>query len=200
MNRLWFILIILLMAGSVQAASIQYFLPTGDVTGANEVGFDPTPIHGVVNLPEPVSAIIWPPPSGCSVGKPDWTRITDPSAVTAAGIGMIVKPTVIVFTTSSPLLTGCHQVTGWPQLRALVETTIINAVKANELVMALNELNVATFVRCPATDVTAPCVSARADMASLNTSYPLATPLSTFLGQVVDLRNDAVALKTAQGW
>lgn len=182
---------------------IQYRLPVGAPTDGWVTAVRDTPPsiestegYGIVTLTGiAVADIVWPTPVAGCLGKPEWTRVTDPSNVTVAGEGMALRVGLVFFTTTSPLLPGCHLVSGWSQLRTLVEGTVIAAVQANDLMLTLNQLNVAAQVRCPGATGGATCDSVRASMATLNGSYPSPAVLNTFLSQVVTLRSSAITFR-----
>src|SRR5262245_33710709 len=80
-----------LSAGMAQAVDVQYLLSNGNVSGVSDTPIPNVENHGVVTLIGTASQIVWPVPSGCTVGHPEWSRITDPNNVTLAGGGIGIR-------------------------------------------------------------------------------------------------------------
>jgi hypothetical protein len=200
------ILIVLLVVGAsrVHAVDIQYLLSNGTVTGVQRDG-DPqigeVPDHGVVTVAGTASQILWPVPGGCSVGRPEWSRITDPDTVTLAGGGMAVRIGLVVFSTTSSLLMGCHQVSNLAQLNALYRQVMVDVITSYGFLGALNEVSVGVRETCPGATGGGPaCDTARGNLATLNRDRPGAAGVANFTTDLVTLRTDKCAFQAAQGW
>lgn len=206
MTSLRTILLILLLASSSMAADIQYDLATGDVTGVRDEPIPVVPGHGVVSIPEAASAIQWPHPAGCTSAEinPGWVRLTDPGSVDVTGAGMALRPEVepFLFTTTSPLLPGCHVVGRWQELKRLYEETIVAAVEDLDLVNAIGVLNTWKSVRCvsPGDDSNQNCIDWAAQMSTINQRLPGRGQGITTATDIATLITDAFAFKTAKGW
>jgi hypothetical protein len=211
MRRGLLVLLLLGLPTWAWAVDIQYHHPIpgdGRVSAVSDAPLGSVTGYGLETLTGVTAAdLVWPVPTGqpantsCGIGQAHWTQITTPGSVTAAGGGMAVRPGLLLFKTTSSLLPGCHEVSSWQTLRSLVESTVITAVQNYDaLVLTLNALNVMAQVRCPGATGGVTCDSVRASMATLNSTYPTAAQLNTFLAQVVTLRADALQFKTANGW
>jgi hypothetical protein len=124
--------LLLMLSVGAEAASIQYLNNInggtgGEVTACTNNGIAPVPGYGVVVLTEMCSQIVWPVPNGCPAGKLEWTRVTNPSAVTAAGAGMAVRTGFTFFQTTSTLMEVCTPVNTKRDLNLLVDEAIIKA-------------------------------------------------------------------------
>jgi hypothetical protein len=186
------------------AVDIQRLLSNGNVAGVSDSQIPEVPGHGVVTVSGTASQIVWPVPAGCSVGHPEWSRITDPDQVTLDGGGLAVRPGLVFFSTSSPLLTGCHQVSSLAQLNTLYRQVMIDTVAQYGFLGALNEVAVVVLKRCPdpippATS-TPNCTTARANMDILDNDYPGAGGVAQATTDLVTLRTDKCAFQAAQGW
>jgi hypothetical protein len=184
-----------------QAVDIQYVLTTGNVTGVSETPIPNIEGYGVATITgQPASAIIWPVPSGCSTGQPDWSRVSDPDTVAVDGTGFAVRPEVLVFHTTSTLLPGCHRVSGVAALNALYRRVMIDTIASFEFLGALNEVSVGVREACPGTTGGTNCDTARANLALLNADRPGTAGTANFTTQLVTLRTDKCAFQAAQGW
>ena len=112
--RIVLIITLCLMPLTAQAAWLQFDPTTGNVTGIDDV---PRPAEGrdVVEFPGVTATdFAWPVPSGCAAGEPSWTRVVNRALVEASDLaGLAIRPDVLLFTTTSTLLPGCHRVHGW---------------------------------------------------------------------------------------
>lgn len=197
------IIVFVLLSSVAWAGAIQYDPVTGEVTGASDGPIRPTAGREVIEIPESVSAIQWPIPSGCAAGQALWTQITNPSAVTVSGSGMGVRPDLIIFTTTSTLLTGCHPVPSWSALRRLYRQTIANVVvgasdEEAQMIQVLNDVQLWVMRRCPESVGSANCMTSRANMVTMDSDYRGAGQAADLTTQLVTLRNDVNAFKTAQ--
>lgn len=197
---LYGVLVILMYPWTLLAASLQYNLSTSFVITASNETIAAATGYDIITIAEPVSAIVWPVPSGCSVGQADWTRITDAGGVSAAGAGMAVRTDLFWFTSSSTLLTGCHQVESWADLKKIVEAAIAGGIDGFDFFRPLAHFKGATEKKCPSGNNSPACVAARASQATLEASFPSEAELDALLAQAATLRTESIAFKSARGW
>jgi hypothetical protein len=170
---LWFLLV-LLLAMPAWAVNIQYLLSDGRVTGVSDMSLNTPPGHGLVTLPGATAAeIVWPVPPGCPVGDSTWSRVTNPAGVTVGGAGLAVRPGLILFSTTSPLLpTGCHPVSSWSQLRTLMNEAIVKGVPEGGVVGALNYHFGWHDARCAGAETNQNCIDWKVNLDQMLTAYP----------------------------
>lgn len=201
--------LIISLASHLSAASLQYDLATGDVTAARDAPIPEVSGYGVVTIPEPVASIQWPLPVGCAVSnvRYQWVTITNASLVDVTGAGMAIRAAIVpfLFSTSSTLLTGCHYVGSWSQLRRLYRQTIAQVVVGAsddeaEMIAALNDVQLWVMRRCPESVGSANCITARGNLLTMDGDYRGAGQAADLTTQLVTLRNDVLAFKAAQGW
>jgi hypothetical protein len=171
----WVFLVVLLwaMPAWAQDAKIQYLLADGRVTGVSDMSLNTPPGHGLVTLiGATVADIVWPIPPGCPVGNSVWSRVTNPAGVTVGGAGLALRPGLIFFSTTSPLLPGCHQVTSWNQLRSLMNETIVRSVPEGGVVGALNYHFGWYYARCTGAETNQNCIDWKANLDQMVTAYP----------------------------
>jgi hypothetical protein len=197
----WVFLVLLLWAipAWAQDAKIQYLIADGRVTAASDLSLNTPPGHGLITLVgATVAEIVWPVPPGCPVGNSVWSRVTNPAAVTVGGGGLAVRPGLIFFSTTSPLLTGCHQVTSWSQLRTLMNEAIVASVPEAGVVGALNYHFGWYYARCTGAETVQNCIDWKAHLNDMVTAYP-SRPQGISAAAAVDtLVTDAMAFKAAQ--
>ena len=195
------VLLLTLWPLAVQAGWLQYELSTGFITGgprAAEQDFPDVPGRGVIEDPAlDVVAPVWPVPSGCTVGAQAWTRLS-PSLV----LPLIARSDLVFFSTTSPLLPGCHLVSTWRELKTLYESTIVDTMAAEDLITAIGALKAWKDARCVPgiDDGNANCISWSTQMDIIVARLPGRGQGITLSTNIATLITDAFAMKTAQGW
>ena len=197
---LWFCLVLLVaMPAWAADANIQYLLADGRVTGVSDMSLNTPPGHGLVTLLGAEAAdIVWPVPPGCPVGNSAWSRVTNPAGVTVSGGGLAVRTGLLFFSTTSPLLTGCHQVTSWHQLRSLMNEAIVTSIPDTGVVGALNYHFGWYYARCTGAETNQNCLDWKAHLDDMVTAYPSRGQGITAATNVDMLVTDALAFKAAQ--
>lgn len=188
---------------AAQAAWLQYDLSTGFITGGPRAAEQDVPdVPGSGKIDDPalsVSAPVWPVPGGCptGTGQQTWTQLS-PGQV----LPLIVRPDLLWFATTSPLLPGCHLVSTWRELKRLYEATIIEAIAAEDLATAISALNGWKDVRCvsPADDGNANCQAWAVQQAIINDRLPGRGQGVTLSTNIATLIVDAFNFRAAQGW
>jgi hypothetical protein len=189
---------LLTWSGRSDAVDIQYLIETGDVTAASDTPIPTVPSHGVVTLIGTVSQLVWPVPSGCPTGRLEWSRITNPDTVTLAGGGMAVRPGLLFFQTTSPLLTGCHLVSSWRDLKRVMNQALLTGMPDGDIVGALNVYNGWYYARCDDAPTNQNCLDWKAQLNTLNQAYPSRVQGIQRTTEAATLVNDAFAFKAAQ--
>ena len=164
--------VLLMWTGLAWAVDIQYVLASGDVTSASDISIPNVPGHGIVTLTGTVSQIIWPVPNGCSTGKLEWSRISDSDTVTLTGGGMVVKTGLVFFSTTSPMLTGCHIVNSWMALKSVVNRALLAGIPDNEAIPALDLHWTWYEARCHDAPTNQNCVDWLNNLTVMITMYP----------------------------
>jgi hypothetical protein len=196
----WFLLVLLFAIPAwAQNAKIQYLLSDGRVTSASDLSLNTPPGYGLVTLiGATVADIVWPVPPGCPVGNPAWSRVTNPAGVTVGGAGLALRPGLIVFKTTSPLLPGCHEVTSWPQLRTLMNETIVKSVPEWGVVGALNYHFGWYYARCTGAETVQNCIDWKANLNQMVTAYPSRPQGIAASADAALLITDVMTFKAAQ--
>jgi hypothetical protein len=217
------VFMVLLLASISHAMKIQYLVSTGNITGVREdtdPAFPPLATHGVVTVPGPVSAMVWPVPAitpytggpaTCPVGSGrwEWTRVSNPAGVTMSGGGLAIHPELngFFFASMSPLAPACYVVHNWKELRELYRDLFIQAIQAlatSEFAAALGVLEGWVYGICfdlaGNPDGSANCTTMRNNWALLNNDYPGSGQGVTFTNDAVTLQTDRDNFKLAKGW
>lgn len=193
-------LLLLISIGADAAVEIQWRLSNGRVEGVRDT---PPSIEfnegfGVITLPNNSAAdIIWPAPAGCT-GRPEWTRITNPDTAAVDGTGMALRTGLIFFTTTSPLLSGCHPVSSWRALRDLVRSALATAVPDNEVVEPLNDHWAWYYARCGDAPTNQNCIDWKANLNVMLPMYPGRGQGISESAKGATLVNDALAFRNTQ--
>jgi hypothetical protein len=183
-----------------QAVEVQYQLSNGWVSGVSDAPIENIDGYGVVTMSGTSSQILWPVPSGCPAGKPDWSMVTNPDTVALDGTGFGIRSGLLFFHTTSTLLTGCHLISSLSVLNALYRRVMIETIASFEFLGALNEVSVGVREACPGTTGGANCDTARANLTMLNADRPGTAGTANFTTQLVTLRTDKCSFQLAQGW
>lgn len=155
--------------------------------------------YGIVTLMGNVASdIVWPAPVAGCLGKPEWTRVTDPGNVTIAGEGLALRTGLIFFTTTSPLLPGCHPVSSWAALRNLMRSAMIASVPDTLVVEALNYHWGWYYARCGDAPTNQNCIDWKANLNIMLNLYPGRGQGIAESAKGATLVNDAIAFKGAQ--
>lgn len=203
MNRIMFsVLLVCSLATLGMAGNIQYLRSTGNVTGVSDRAVEENATYGVVVIPESVEAIQWPAPAGCPSGLPEWTRVVDPLLVTVTGSGMEVRPELsgFFFTSTSPLLTGCHLVQDLSTLRALVRTAIAAGTSDFHTIQGFAPYQDWYDMQCRGSESNANCVTTKANLDAMQPFVPGRGQMVTETGYGATLATDAQAFKVLKGW
>jgi hypothetical protein len=178
---------------------IQYLLSNGHVQSVSDGSIPSIDNYGVVTLVGHTSSeIIWPVPSGCGTGQLGWSRITDPDNVTVAGGGMALRTDLVFFSTTSPLLPGCHGVNSWHALKTLRNQALIAGLLADDIVAALNSHNSWYYARCDDAPTNQNCLDWHAQLQILNAAYPSRAQGIESTTAAATLVSEAAAFKANQ--
>jgi hypothetical protein len=196
------LLLLSLSVSAFAATDLQYRLSNGDVMLARDATIEPVAGYGVVTISGPASAIVWPVPSGClaGTGRSEYTRITNPGAVTTAGAGMAVRTGMVFFHTTSTLLTGCYATPSWAALKALVRDTLHSALPDRDVIEGLNPHWTWYYALCKDALTNQSCIDWKTNLDVMDNMYPGRGQGVTVSTQGAILVTDALAFKAAQGW
>jgi hypothetical protein len=191
-------LLMSLWAPLVSAVDVQYRLDNSWVIGVSDTPIPNIDGYGVVTITGLASQIIWPVPSGCPTGQPDWSSVTNPDTVALDGTGFGVRTGYLFFHTTSPLLTGCHVVSSWKTLKQLMNQTLITTIPDGDIIGALNYYNGWYYARCDDAPTNQNCVDWKAQLSIVNQAYPSRVQGIQSTTAAATLVNDAFAFKAAQ--
>jgi hypothetical protein len=196
----WIIISLVLASRLSSAVDVQYSLTNQWVTGVSDTPISNIDGYGVVTITGTASQILWPVPSGCPAGQPDWSMVTNPDTVALDGTGFGVRPGMLFFHTTSTLLTDCRRVATLGELNELYRQVMVQVITSYGFLGALNEVSVGVRETCPGTTGGAPCDAARANLTTLNRDRPGPTGVANFTTELITFRTDKCAFQAAQGW
>lgn len=194
------------LAGVAVPATIQYATASGVVVSASDRAIPTVPGYSTAAVTGAASAIQWPLPAGCSARDPEWVnlgvyRITNPAAVTAAGGGMGVNPSLGFYPTNSAFGIACRAVSSGQD----VDTVLAQQVERirNRRVRVFEHVDdyiVQVREQCPAAQSNTTCVESRTFADQIQAAILDRAQLSNYGARLAELVTQAEALKTAKGW
>lgn len=185
-----------------QAAWLQYNIATLQVIGAFELQADSRPLAGteLMQIPDvTVANIAWPIPSGCTVGRADWTLVSP-----GGFAPLVVNPSLTFF--------RCQVVDSLAELNAVLQTEtdrLTTAVEKTEGRVRMIAILTAGEVQCNCISITggqcdagtnAPCVNLRANNNTIFAKIGTIPELVTYQGAIIQLHVDKCALQASKGW
>jgi hypothetical protein len=201
--RIWrpiiLISLLLMVPCLSHAVDIQYVLSNGNVQSVSNFSIPSIANYGVVTIVGHTSSeIIWPIPSGCSVGALGWSRITDPDNVTISGGGMALRTELVFFKTTSTLLVGCHAVSNWHALKRIRDDALIAGLQEADVAAALNPHNTWYYARCNDAPTNPNCMAWKAQLDIMNAAYPSRVDGIDSATSAAKLVSEASAFKDTQ--
>lgn len=208
--RIWGVWLSFMLATTCmsEAAWVQYQVSTGFVTGgpaASAFAFPAAPDRDAIEDPAlDVTNPVWPVPAGCPSGARAWTQLSPGNT-----LPLLARTDLALFSTTSTLLTGCHEVGRWRELDQLVTQAIIDGAASQQAIaVGLNAINVPFLALCINVDGqgdlvwsgNANCLTWQTNLATLNVQYQSRANYAALTTQMVTLVTEACAFRSAQGW
>lgn len=197
----WLIMLGLLIGLSIPtyASWFQYEIVTLQVVGRFEAQEDSRPLDGTALMEIPGSNVPFPIPSGCTVGRTDWTLVS------SGGVApLVVNPALTFF--------RCQVVDSLAELNAVLQTEtdrLTTAVEKIEGRVRMIAILTAGEVQCNCTSITggqcdagtnAPCVNLRANNNTIFAKIGTIPELVTYQEAIIQLHIDKCALQASKGW